>query len=83
MEENNVCCGFGGSTSVEYPEVSRRILDRKFGNVEQSGAKVLITDNPGCIAHLRGGAHAQGKDLRVLHIVELVAEQMRRYAQQP
>jgi iron-sulfur cluster protein len=82
MEESNVCCGFGGSTSAEYPEVSQRILERKFGNVAQSGAAVLVTDNPGCIAHMRGGVDAQQKPWRVLHIAELVAEQMRRYEAQ-
>ena len=79
MEESNVCCGFGGSTSADYPEVSRRILERKFGNVENSGADVLVTDNPGCVMHMRGGADAQGRNFRVLHITELVAEQLRRY----
>lgn len=79
MEESNVCCGFGGSTSADYPEVSRRILERKFGNVEASGANVLVTDNPGCVMHMRGGADAQGRDFKVLHITELVAEQLRRF----
>jgi iron-sulfur cluster protein len=79
MEESNVCCGFGGSTSADYAQVSERILARKFANVEQSGAKVLVTDNPGCIMHMRGGADAQGRNLRVLHLAELVAEQMRNF----
>ncbi len=82
MEESNVCCGFGGSTSADYPEVSQRILERKFGNVEASGANVLVTDNPGCVMHMRGGADAQGRDFKVLHITELVAEQLRRFEAQ-
>ena len=81
MEESNVCCGFGGASSADYPEVSERILERKFGNVEQSGANTIVTDNPGCIMHMRGGADAQGKPFKVLHIAELVAEQMRRFEQ--
>jgi L-lactate dehydrogenase complex protein LldF len=79
MEESNVCCGFGGSTSADFPEVSQRILERKLGNVEASGASVLVTDNPGCVMHMRGGADAQGRPFKVKHITELVAEQLRRY----
>jgi L-lactate dehydrogenase complex protein LldF len=79
MEESNVCCGFGGSTSADYPEVAQRILDRKLNNVQDSGANILVTDNPGCVMHMRGGADAQGRPFKVLHITELVAEQLRRY----
>lgn len=79
MEESNVCCGFGGTTSVDYPEVSQRILERKFGNVEASGADILVTDNPGCVMHMRGGVDAQGRSFKVLHVTELVAEQLRRF----
>jgi Fe-S oxidoreductase len=79
MEESNVCCGFGGSASADYPEVAQRILDRKLNNVQDSGANILVTDNPGCVMHMRGGADAQGRPFKVLHITELVAEQLRRY----
>lgn len=79
MAESNVCCGFGGSTSADYPQVAERILERKFGNIEQSGAEIVVTDNPGCIMHMRGGADAQGKNLRIVHLAELVAEHLRRF----
>lgn len=78
MEESSVCCGFGGSTSVTRPEVAERILDRKLENVLRTGARTVVTDNPGCIMHLRGGLDAgypRGVKLpvRVLHIAELMA----------
>jgi Fe-S oxidoreductase len=64
-------CGFGGSFSVDYPEVSARVLRRKLDNIEATGAKTVVTDNPGCIMHLRGGL--KGKDLHVLHLAEVLA----------
>jgi iron-sulfur cluster protein len=73
MEESSVCCGFGGSTSTTRPEVARHILDRKLENVLSTGARTLVTDNPGCIMHLRGGIEAQKLPVRVLHIAELIA----------
>ena len=73
MEESSVCCGFGGSTSVTRPEVAEQILARKLENVRKTGAHTVITDNPGCIMHLRGGISSQKLPVRVLHIAELLA----------
>jgi len=77
LPEAAVCCGFGGSPSVDYPEVSEQILARKLENVDQTGVRTLVTDNPGCIMHLRGGMDASGRPTRVLHLAELLDERLR------
>jgi len=74
MPQSDVCCGFGGSTSLEHPEVSRRLLDNKLANAASTGATLIVADNPGCLMHLRGGVDAQGKQVRVLHLAQLMAE---------
>ncbi len=76
LPEAAVCCGFGGSVSVDYPEVSEQILARKLDNVDQTGVRTLVTDNPGCIMHLRGGMDASGRTVRVLHLAELLDERL-------
>ena len=76
LYEAEVCCGFGGSTSVRAPEISSGILARKLANVADSGAPILVTDNPGCVLHLRGGADAAGIPLRVLHVAEYLAARL-------
>jgi L-lactate dehydrogenase complex protein LldF len=77
LPEGEVCCGFGGSTSMEHPDVARHIAARKLDNVAETGASVLASDNPGCLLHLRGVADARGMSLRVAHIAELLAERLR------
>ncbi|MDR2076835.1 MAG: LUD domain-containing protein [Desulfovibrio sp.] len=72
-EEEDSCCGFGGSYSLKFPEISRRILDRKLSRYEQSGADILAVDCPGCIIQFRGGEEQRGNRLRVLHIAEIIA----------
>jgi len=76
LAEGEVCCGFGGSTSLDYPEVAREIVGRKLENVAASGASILVTDNPGCLLHLRGAADARGLPIRVMHLAEVLAEQL-------
>ncbi len=74
LRESRLCCGFGGSFSFEYPEISERLMTRKLDDVADTGALEVVTDNQGCILQLRGGADAQGRTLQVRHIAELVAE---------
>ena len=77
LPENNVCCGFGGSFSFEHPEIAERLMNRKLNNAESTGARTIVTDNQGCIMHLRGGCDASGRPLRVVHIAELLADRVR------
>ncbi len=70
-KEEETCCGFGGSFSVNFPAVSNEILTRKLEDVENSGADLLVTECPGCVIQLRGGALKQGKKFKVIHLSEL------------
>lgn len=77
LAEADVCCGFGGSTSFIAPEVGQGIAERKLANIDATGATVLVTDNPGCLMHLRGAADAGGRTtLRVRHLAEVLVEQL-------
>jgi len=77
LEESTLCCGFGGSFSFEYPEVARRLMNRKLNDAERTQAPLLVTDNQGCILHLRGGCDAANRPLKVQHLAELVADRIR------
>lgn len=79
LPEAYVCCGFGGSTSFDAPEVGHGIVERKLENVDGTGASVLVSDNPGCLMHLRGAAGASGRQyLKVRHLVEVLADHLDR-----
>jgi len=77
LPEGDVCCGFGGSVSLSNPEVSEAILNRKLKNAAKTQARVLVTDNPGCVLHIRGGAQAQKAPFQVLHIAEFLEQYLR------
>ncbi len=72
--EEEVCCGFGGTFSMKFPELSAELLSNKLNNVEETGAEVLLTDCPGCIMQLRGGLKTRGSKVKVQHIAEIMAE---------
>ena len=77
LAESTLCCGFGGSFSFEYPEVAERLMNRKLDDALATGAPTIVTDNQGCIMHLRGGCNAAGRPLAVRHLAELVDERLR------
>jgi L-lactate dehydrogenase complex protein LldF len=83
LPESEVCCGFGGSTSMDHAEVARAIVTRKLDNVMQTEATVLVTDNPGCLLHLRGAADARGLRLRVAHVAQILAEGLEPHRDNP
>ena len=72
--EEQTCCGFGGTYSGKFPAISSQILARKLDDVRETGAEVLITECPGCVMQLRGGALRRGDVVSVKHLAEAMAE---------
>jgi Fe-S oxidoreductase len=76
MPQSDVCCGFGGSTSIEHGDVASRMMNNQLNNAAGTGATMLVSDNPGCLMHLRGGVDAGHRRIRVMHLAELIAERL-------
>ncbi|MDP2849232.1 MAG: LUD domain-containing protein [Humidesulfovibrio sp.] len=76
-DEEDVCCGFGGTYSMKFPELSAELLKKKLANAEKTGAELLLTDCPGCIMQLRGGLEAKGSAMQVRHMAEALAERLK------
>ena len=72
--EEETCCGFGGTYSAKFPSISAEILNKKLEDAQTTGAKILVTECPGCIMQLRGGAARRKMDLHVRHLSEVLAE---------
>lgn len=75
--DEEVCCGLGGSYALEFPDVSARVLRRKIESLRETGASMVVTDCPGCVLQLRGGALKTGESFEVKHMVEAVALALR------
>ncbi len=77
-DESEVCCGFGGTFSAKFPELSSELLSKKLDHVEQTGAEILLTDCPGCIMQLRGGLQKRGSHIIVQHTAEALAQRKKK-----
>jgi L-lactate dehydrogenase complex protein LldF len=70
------CCGFGGTFSVDWPQVADRLAQWKLDAIAKTGCTVVASDNPGCLMHIRQAGRRRGLELRVAHVLELVAERL-------
>ena len=73
MPESDVCCGFGGTFCVKYPDISNRIVEEKTDSIRQSGAKTLLAGDLGCLMNMAGKLQRQGSDIEVRHVAEVLA----------
>lgn len=73
MAETEVCCGFGGTFCVKYPEISTRLVNDKVSNVLATGADTLLAGDMGCLLNMAGRLKREGRAVKVYHVAEVLA----------
>ena len=73
MEDNEVCCGFGGTFCVKYPEISEKMVDDKVRNILATGADTLLGGDLGCLMNIAGRLKRVHAPVRVFHAAEVLA----------
>jgi glycolate oxidase iron-sulfur subunit len=75
LDDAGLCCGAGGAYSLVEPELAAEIRDRKLATIDRaiktSGARRVVSANPGCMMHLETGLHERG--LRIDHPIDVIA----------
>lgn len=66
------CCGMGGTFSIPYYDISRKVADRKMETIRATEADAVVTDCPGCMMQLIDGITRQKMPQKVMHIMELL-----------
>ncbi|MBI4339577.1 MAG: (Fe-S)-binding protein [Chloroflexi bacterium] len=72
MENAGECCGFGGTFSVKYPDISTAILEGKLAAIEAARADALVACDMGCLMHIGGAMRRRGMKARPMHLAELL-----------
>jgi L-lactate dehydrogenase complex protein LldE len=75
MQDFKLCCGFGGTFSVKFPEVSVAMAADKARAALEAGAEYLVANDSGCLMHLAGTIHRERLPLKTLHLAELLTQQ--------
>jgi L-lactate dehydrogenase complex protein LldE len=73
MENADVCCGFGGTFSVKFPEISTAILDNKIEAIDKAGADTVVSCDASCLMQISGRLSRLGSRVSTKHIAEILA----------
>jgi L-lactate dehydrogenase complex protein LldE len=68
-----VCCGFGGTFCIKYPEISDKMVSDKATDIAETGAEVVLAGDLGCLLNIAGKLCRQGRQIEVRHIAEVLA----------
>ncbi|MFC2114606.1 (Fe-S)-binding protein [Bacteroidota bacterium] len=74
MNESETCCGFGGTFSIKMEPISSAMADQKVGNALATGAEYIVGTDISCLMHLDGYLKKQKKDLKVMHLADVLAQ---------
>ncbi len=72
LKESDFCCGSAGVYNLLHPDLAQQFLDRKIERIKETGARFVVSGNPGCSLQIEKGLKDQGYDIRVVHPVELL-----------
>jgi glycolate oxidase iron-sulfur subunit len=73
LADGELCCGSAGTYNLTEPDMAERLGRRKADAVLASGAEMVAAGNPGCILQIRAALRLRGRELPVVHPVELLA----------
>ncbi|HSL39623.1 MAG TPA: (Fe-S)-binding protein [Desulforhopalus sp.] len=73
MADSDTCCGFGGTFSVNYPEISTAMVDAKIDNILATGAEAVVGCDISCLMNILGRLSRRGEQVKVLHIAQILA----------
>ncbi len=73
MADSEICCGFGGTFSVKFPDISNAMVEKKTENIAQVSPDLLLAGDLGCLLNMAGKLARQGRQIDTRHVAEVLA----------
>jgi L-lactate dehydrogenase complex protein LldE len=73
MDIAEECCGFGGTFSVKFPEISGGMVRTKIDSILRTGAEIVVSIDSSCLMQLQGAIRRAGAPVRTMHLAEVLA----------
>jgi len=73
MEDTEVCCGFGGTFCVKFPDISERMVTDKVALAKVTGADTVLGGDLGCLLNIAGRLSRLNEPMKVYHVAEVLA----------
>ena len=72
IKEAEICCGSAGIYNMVEPEPATELGDRKAKNVLNTGARMIVTSNPGCMLQIQASLKRMGRSMPMAHPMEVL-----------
>ncbi|ALG67510.1 (Fe-S)-binding protein [Beggiatoa leptomitoformis] len=74
MPDCEVCCGFGGTFCIKYPDISTRMVSDKVLDIQNTGAQTLLAGDLGCLLNMAGRLSRLNVPVKAYHVAEVLAD---------
>lgn len=75
--EGEQCCGFGGTFSVSFPNISSAMGNLKLDHVRAARPDVFVSGDMSCMMHMGGLAAKEGKPIKTMHLAQLLRDALK------
>jgi L-lactate dehydrogenase complex protein LldE len=76
MAENEICCGFGGTFAVKYPDISNAMVEKKTAHITNTKPDLLLAGDLGCLMNMAGKLKRQNSSIGARHVAEVLADEL-------
>lgn len=76
MADSEICCGFGGTFSVKFPDISNAMVEKKSANVAAADPELVLAGDLGCLLNIAGKLSRQGRSVAARHVAEVLAGEL-------
>ena len=73
MSGAEICCGFGGTFCVKYPDISDKMVSDKAAEIVGTGAEAVLAGDLGCLLNIAGKLQRHGRPVEARHVAEVLA----------
>ena len=73
MNNNDVCCGFGGTFSVKFEPISTAMAEQKVKHALETGAEYIVSTDSSCLMHQQAYIDKHHLPLKTMHIIDVLA----------
>jgi L-lactate dehydrogenase complex protein LldE len=73
LQENETCCGFGGTFAVKFEGISTAMGEQKAQHVMDTKASYLISTDLSCLMHINGVMEKKQMPVQCLHLADVLA----------
>jgi L-lactate dehydrogenase complex protein LldE len=73
LPDAEVCCGFGGTFCIKYPEISDKMVGDKAADIAATGAEAVLAGDLGCLLNIAGKLARRGSPIEARHVAEVLA----------